>query len=58
MQRSRSIATSGESSIGFWKWPLLVDHAALARAPAHRDVLQRAFAAFVADRAVERVVDE
>ena len=37
---------------------LVVDEAALARAPAHRDVLQRAFAAFVADRAVERVVDE
>ncbi len=31
---------------------------ALAVAPAHRDVLQRALAALVADRAVERVVDE
>ena len=38
--------------------PLLVDHPAAARAPAHGDVLERAFAAFVADRAVERVVDE
>ena len=37
---------------------LVVDQAAFARAPAHRDVLQRALAAFVADRAVERVVDE
>jgi hypothetical protein len=35
-----------------------VGEAAPARAPAHRDVLQRAFAAFVADGAVERVVDE
>ena len=35
-----------------------VGHAALAGAPAHRDVLQRALAALVADGAVERVVDE
>ena len=35
-----------------------VDHAASAGAPAHRDVLQRALAALVADGAVERVVDE
>ena len=37
---------------------LRVGEAALARAPAHRDVLERALAALVADRAVERVVDE
>ena len=37
---------------------LLVGHPALAGAPAHRDVLQRALAALVADGAVERVVDE
>ena len=37
---------------------LFVDHAAFARAPALRDVLQRALAALVADGAVERVVDE
>src|SRR5262249_49416021 len=37
---------------------LRVGEAAATRAPAHGDVLQRAFAAFVADRAVERVVDE
>jgi hypothetical protein len=43
MQRSRSIATSGDSA---------------AAAPAEGDVLQRALAALVADRAVERVVDE
>ena len=35
-----------------------VDDAASARAPAHRDVLERALTALVADRAVERVVDE
>ena len=35
-----------------------VDHAASARAPAHRDVLKRALPALVADRAVEGVVDE
>ncbi len=35
-----------------------VGHAAAARAPAHRDVLERALAALVADGAVERVVDE
>ncbi len=35
-----------------------LDHAAAAQAPAERDVLQRALAALVADRAVERVVDE
>src|SRR5689334_4004745 len=35
-----------------------LDHARPARAPAVRDVLQRALAALVAHRAVERVVDE
>ena len=37
---------------------LLLDEPALARAVGHRLVLQRALAALVADRAVERVVDE
>src|SRR4051794_7792626 len=37
---------------------LFVDHPAFPRAPAVGDVLQRAFATLVADRAVERVVDE
>src|SRR6185312_15316639 len=37
---------------------LFIDHAAFARAPALRDVLQRALAALVADGAIERVVDE
>src|SRR5436305_3863497 len=37
---------------------LWIGHAALAGAPAHRDVLQWALAALVADGAVERVVDE
>ncbi len=35
-----------------------LDEAAAAQAPAEGDVLQRALAALVADRAVERVVDE
>ena len=35
-----------------------VGEAAVPGSPAHRDVLQRALAALVADRAVERVVDE
>ena len=35
-----------------------VGEAALSRAPAHRDVLERALAALVAHRAIERVVDE
>ena len=35
-----------------------LDEARAAAAPAERDVLQRALAALVADRAVERVVDE
>jgi hypothetical protein len=35
-----------------------IGEAALARAPSHRDVLERALAALVADRAVERVIDE
>src|SRR5262245_26435277 len=38
--------------------PLRIREAALARAPAHRDVLERALAALVADRAVERMVDQ
>ena len=37
---------------------LRVAHPAASRAPAHGDVLQRALPALVADRAVERVVDE
>ena len=35
-----------------------VGHPAFAGTPSHRDVLQRALAAFVADGAVERMVDE
>ena len=35
-----------------------VDHARAPVAPAHRDVLQRALAALVADRAVQRMVDQ
>ena len=38
--------------------PLLLDEAGLARAEGQRLVLQRALAALVAHRAVERVVDE
>jgi hypothetical protein len=38
--------------------PLLLDEAALARSVGERLVLQRALAALVSDRAVERVVDE
>ena len=38
--------------------PLLLDEAALARPVRERLVLERALAALVADRAVERVVDE
>ncbi len=41
-----------------WEVPFLVDEAAAARAPAVGDVLERALAALVAHRAVERVVHE
>ncbi len=58
MQRSRSIAISGESASGLTKWRLGSTNAGAAEAPAERDVLQRALAALVAHRAVERVVDE
>ena len=58
MQRSRSIAISGESSSGLRKWRLGSMKRELPPAPAERDVLQRALAALVADRAVERMVDE
>ncbi len=43
---------------GLLEVALGIGEAAAPRAPAHRDVLQRALAALVADRAVERVVDE
>ena len=58
MQRSRSIAISGESSSGLPKWRLGSMKRERPAAPAEGDVLQRALAALVADRAVERVVDE
>src|SRR4051794_21510514 len=57
MQRSRSIAISGDRASGLTKWRL----GSMKRdrpPPAERDVLQRALAALVAHRAVERVVDE
>jgi hypothetical protein len=56
-QRSRSSSTwwrsdrLGERALG-------LDEPATRRARAHRLVLQRALAALVADRAVQRVVDE
>ena len=42
----------------FLEVALGIGEPALARAPSHRDVLERALAALVADRTVERVVDE
>ncbi len=58
MQRSRSIAISGESASGLSKWRLGSMKRERPRAPAEGDVLQRALAALVAHRAVERMVDE
>jgi hypothetical protein len=43
---------------GLLEVPLGVEEAAAAGAPAHRDVLERALAPLVTDRAVERMIDE
>ena len=48
----------GAEGDGLGPVPFLLDEAALARAAGDRLVLQRALAALVADRAVERMVDE
>ena len=58
MQRSRSIATSGRERQRLLEVALGLDEAGAAQPPAEGDVLQRALAALVAHRAVERVVDE
>ena len=58
MQRSRSSAIVGEIGIGFSNVRFGNSIRVAAGAPAERQVLQRALAALVADRAVERVVDE
>ena len=58
MQRSRSSAISGEIGIGFSKVSFGKRHPRRAGPVPERQVLQRALAALVADRAVERVVDE
>ena len=52
------MAISGESSSGLTKWRLGSMKREMPAAPAEGDVLQRALAALVADRAVERMVDE
>ena len=56
-QRSRSSSTSVEIGERLGERPLLVDEPGVGAARAHRLVLQRALAALVADRAVQRVVD-
>ena len=58
MHRSRSIAISGDNASGFSKWRLGSMNRDAAETPAERDVLERALAALVAHRAVERMVDE
>ena len=58
MQRSRSSAIVGEIGIGFSNVRFGNCHARVPGAVAEGQVLQRALAALVADRAVERVVDE
>ena len=58
MQRSRSSAISGEIGIGFSNVRFGNVMRVLPGPVAERQVLQRALAALVADRAVERVVDE
>ena len=58
MQRSRSSAISGETGIGFSSVILENVIRVVARPVAEGQVLQRALAALVADRAVERMVDE
>ena len=58
MQRSRSSAIAGEIGIGFSSVRFGKRHPRVAGAVAERQVLERALAALVADRAVERVVDE
>ena len=58
MQRSRSRQHEVADRDRLLVVALLLDEAALARAVAERLVLQRALAALVADRAVERVVGE
>ena len=57
-QRSRSSSTLLEIAIGLGNVRLCSWNRRLGPAVAHRLVLQRALAALVADRAVERVVDE
>ena len=58
MQRSRSSSTRSEMAMGFSKWRFSSTKRRLARAVGQRLVLQRALAALVADRAVERVVGQ
>ena len=58
MQRSRSSAIVGEIGIGFSNVRFGNVMRVLPGPVAERQVLQRALAALVADRAVERVVDE
>ena len=58
MQRSRSRQHEVADRDRLLEVALLLDEAALARAVGQRLVLQRALAALVADRAVERVVDQ
>ncbi len=57
-QRSRSSSTCSETGTGLAKCRLLVGEPRLCGTVAHRLVLQRAFAALVADRAVQRVVGQ
>ena len=58
MQRSRSSAISDDRSRGFGKWRLVSTKRVVAGAELEGAVLQRALAALVAHRAVERVVLE
>ena len=58
MQRSRSSRICVEIAIGLGNVRLTSTNRVLRAPVAHRLVLQRALAALVADRAVERVVDE
>ena len=57
-QRSRSSSTCADRLIGLGKVRLTSVEAGVGAAVGHRLVLQRAFAALVADRAVQRMVDQ
>ena len=57
-QRSRSSSTWLDRLIGLGKVRLMSEKRVSHAAVGHRLVLQRAFAALVADRAVQRVVDQ